>query len=114
MATEIKNPVDDGSDTNSDDEQTVRPWAPLTAFQRDILWILKNEGEQKGLSIKESLESVYGKEINHGRLYPNLDDLVDDGYVEKGSYDQRTNKYSLTSGGKATLADRKSFQSGDD
>jgi DNA-binding PadR family transcriptional regulator len=112
MIHKVKNPVEDESDTDDDDEQTARPWAPLTAFQRDILWVLKNEGEQKGLSIKESLEGVYGKEINHGRLYPNLDDLVDDGYVEKGRYDQRTNKYSLTSGGKATLADQKSFQSG--
>jgi DNA-binding PadR family transcriptional regulator len=34
--------------------------------------------------------------IHHGRLYPNLDTLVDKGLVEKGQKDRRTNVYSIT------------------
>ncbi|ELZ20434.1 PadR family transcriptional regulator [Natrinema limicola JCM 13563] len=34
-----------------------------------------------GLAIKRELEDYYGTEVNHGRLYPNLDELVDLGLV---------------------------------
>ena len=34
--------------------------------------------------------------VNHGRLYQNLDMLVEDGWVSKGKKDQRTNAYATT------------------
>ncbi|QCS44920.1 hypothetical protein FEJ81_21805 (plasmid) [Natrinema versiforme] len=40
-----------------------------------------------GLVIKEELENYCEKEIHHGQLYPNLDDVVDKGLVEKGELD---------------------------
>lgn len=49
-----------------------------------------------GLEFEAALEAYYGTEINHSRLYPSLDDLADNGLVEKGSIDQRTNYYSVT------------------
>ena len=52
-----------------------------------------------GLAIKRELEAYYGSEVNHGRLYPNLDDLVEDGLVEKSELDKRTNQYELTEAG---------------
>lgn len=52
-----------------------------------------------GLAIKRELEAYYGSEVNHGRLYPNLDDLVDHGLVEKSELDKRTNQYELTDEG---------------
>jgi len=70
----------------------------LTAFQQNILTILAEE-PMYGLAIKRELESYYGSEVNHGRLYPNLDDLVDDGLVEKSELDKRTNQYELTEAG---------------
>jgi DNA-binding PadR family transcriptional regulator len=36
------------------------------------------------------------KEIHHGRLYPNLDTLVEKGLVEKSQRDRRTNEYTTT------------------
>jgi len=36
-----------------------------------------------GLAIKEALEDYYEKEIHHGRLYPNLDTLVEKGLIER-------------------------------
>ena len=70
----------------------------LTAFQQNILTILAKE-PMYGLAIKRKLEAYYGTEVNHGRLYPNLDDLVELGLVEKSELDKRTNQYELTRAG---------------
>ena len=70
----------------------------LTAFQQNILMILAEESRY-GLAIKRELEEYYGTEVNHGRLYPNLDDLVEMELVEKSELDKRTNQYELTETG---------------
>lgn len=70
----------------------------LTAFQRNILIILSDES-QYGLAIKRELEEYYNAEVNHGRLYPNLDNLVAMGLVAKTALDKRTNQYELTDEG---------------
>jgi DNA-binding PadR family transcriptional regulator len=70
----------------------------LTAFQQNILVILSEE-PRYGLAIKRELEDYYGTEVNHGRLYPNLDDLVEMDLVEKSELDKRTNQYELTETG---------------
>ncbi len=77
----------------------------LTAFQQNILIILAEE-PMYGLAIKRELENYYGAEVNHGRLYPNLDDLVELGLVEKSELDKRTNQYELTESGRDALLDR--------
>ena len=77
----------------------------LTAFQQNILVILAEE-PRYGLAIKRELESYYSDEVNHGRLYPNLDDLVEMELVEKSELDKRTNQYSLTDDGKEAVLDQ--------
>jgi DNA-binding PadR family transcriptional regulator len=77
----------------------------LTAFQQNILVILAEE-PMYGLAIKRHLEDYYGTEVNHGRLYPNLDDLVELGLVNKSELDKRTNQYELTDEGKQAVLDR--------
>jgi DNA-binding PadR family transcriptional regulator len=74
----------------------------LTAFQQNILTILAEEARY-GLAIKRELETYYDSEVNHGRLYPNLDDLVELGLVEKSELDKRTNQYALTEEGYETV-----------
>ena len=59
-----------------------------------------------GLAIADELAEYYTKEIQHGRLYPNLDTLVDKGLVEKEQEDGRTNSYSLTGRGRRELKAR--------
>lgn len=76
----------------------------LTAFQQNILTILSEEA-MYGLAIKRELESYYGAEVNHGRLYPNLDDLVELDLVEKSELDKRTNQYELTEKGRDAVLD---------
>lgn len=77
----------------------------LTAFQKNILAILASE-PMYGLAVKRELEDYYGEEVNHGRLYPNLDELVSMGLVEKSELDKRTNQYELTSDGVDAVLDR--------
>lgn len=68
----------------------------LTGFQRDLLYVIAGLDKPHGLAIKEELEDYYQKEIHHGRLYPNLDTLVEKGLVEKSQKDRRTNAYEMT------------------
>ena len=71
----------------------------LTAFQRDTIYVVGKLGAPYGLAIKDELEQYYECEINHGRLYPNLDDLIEMGLIDKGEQDGRTNQYDLTQRG---------------
>jgi len=78
----------------------------LSAFQRDILFIICGSDEPNGLKIKNELEQYYSESINHGRLYPNLDQLVESGLLTKGKVDGRTNKYELTLKAEQYVQDR--------
>lgn len=64
----------------------------------------------KGLAVKQALEVYYGEPVNHGRLYPNLDDLVDEGYIDKGVIDKRTNSYDLSAEGREALEERRKWE----
>lgn len=75
----------------------------LTGFQRDLLTVVAGLDEPHGLKIKEELGEYYENEINHGRLYPNLDTLVAKSLVQKGEKDKRTNRYHLTKRGQREL-----------
>ncbi|MFB6242946.1 MAG: PadR family transcriptional regulator [Halobaculum sp.] len=83
----------------------------LTSFQRDLLYVIAGLDDPHGLAIKDELEDYYEKEIHHGRLYPNLDTLVDKGLVEKGERDRRTNFYTLTRRGSRELDARRDWES---
>jgi PadR family transcriptional regulator PadR len=83
----------------------------LTGFQRDLLVVIAGLDEPHGLAVKEELEDYYESEVNHGRLYPNLDELVTKGLVEKGQKDRRTNVYHLTQRGRRELDARQEWES---
>lgn len=82
----------------------------LTGFQRDLLYVVNGLDEPHGLGIKEELEGYYDKEIHHGRLYPNLDTLVDKGLIEKSEKDRRTNIYTLTRRGQREIEARRDWE----
>jgi DNA-binding PadR family transcriptional regulator len=96
--------VSDMSEAQTQGTQVVGT-EDLTAFQQNILVILAQEPVY-GLAIKRKLQLYYDDEVNHGRLYPNLDDLVDAGLIEKSELDKRTNQYALTDAGYAAIIDR--------
>ena len=82
----------------------------LTGFQRDLLYCIAGTEEPYGLGIKAELEAYGDTEVNHGRLYPNLDTLIDKGYVTKSKFDDRTNRYELTDAGRSALAERREWE----
>jgi DNA-binding PadR family transcriptional regulator len=93
------------------DQDTTDPtdvqYADLSAFQWDTLVVLLRlesmDEDNYGLAIKRHLVERYGEDVNHGRLYPNLDKLIDMGLVERGQIDKRTNRYTLTARGRTLL-----------
>jgi len=90
-------------------DRTSYPRDELTRYQLDLLTTVSrltaSGSSPSGLELKADLESAYGVETNHGRLYPNLDTLVDKGLVQKGVADERTNTYDLTPDGARALLD---------
>ncbi|AAM88730.1 helix-turn-helix transcriptional regulator [Natrialba phage PhiCh1] len=89
----------------------------LTGFQRDIMFCLRRiergkatEDQPYGLGIKRELERTRDVDVvNHGRLYPNLDELVEIGLIEKSMVDRRTNEYSTTNTGQQLVDDYSSW-----
>ena len=82
----------------------------LTGFQRDLLTVTAGLDEPHGLAIKDELQNVYETEIHHGRLYPNLDTLVENGLINKGEVDKRTNYYTVTQRGRRELQARRDWE----
>ena len=84
----------------------------LTGFQRDLLYTISGVDEPYGLAIKESLQTYRAEDVNHGRLYPNLDTLVEKGYVKKSQKDRRTNLYTLTETARERIDERREWEDG--
>lgn len=83
----------------------------LTGFQRDLLYVIAAAEQPSGQDVKAEIEGYYSADINHGRLYPNLDTLVDRGLVEKGQLDRRTNYYDITEEGEQLIQERREWES---
>lgn len=82
----------------------------LTAFQRDVLYVIARGGELSGMEVKREIEDYYAKDVNHGQLYPNLNKLEEMGLIEKQQVDQRSNAYGLTTDGENTLRNRREWE----
>ena len=82
----------------------------LTGFQRDLLYTAAGKDKPHGLALKDELEQYYESEIHHGRLYPNLDTLIDKGLLEKGEIDRRTNYYKVTQRGRREIEARRQWE----
>lgn len=84
----------------------------LTGFQRDSMWVLADVQPAIGTELREALEEEIGQTINHGRFYPNMDDLVDEGLVVKHENmpDKRTNTYELSEEGRSLLKTRHDWE----
>ncbi|SDR11901.1 DNA-binding transcriptional regulator, PadR family [Halopelagius longus] len=81
----------------------------LTGFQRDLLYVIAGSDQPSGQEIKERIGKDVG-EVNHGRLYPNLDALVEEGLVEKGQQDRRTNYYKISEEGWQAIERRREWE----
>jgi len=100
--TREKNARTDSSTDSPTDDNLQEIAGDLTKFQTRCLATIAQQ-DRYGLGIKRELETYYGEEQNHGRLFPNLDEMVDLGLIEKGKRDKRTNNYAITPKGEAVL-----------
>ena len=57
----------------------------------------------KGVTVKTCLQAYYDDEVNHGRLYPNLNELIAARLASKGTKDKRTNAYDVADAGRDAL-----------
>ena len=71
----------------------------LTAIQRDIIYVLTGCRGANGEEVKRELEDYYESAVHKGRIYPNLDALVEYGLVESSRVSGRENRYELTEAG---------------
>jgi len=78
----------------------------MTDAGQEVVETTDPEGNYNYVSCTYCVE----KEIHHGRLYPNLDTLVDKGLVEKTQADRRTNEYSVTRRGTRELDARREWE----
>lgn len=78
----------------------------LTGFQRDLLFVLDGMGAPNGQEIREAIERVQDRDVQHARLYANLDRLAQEGFVEKERGDGRTNRYAATEEARRAVRER--------
>lgn len=97
---------DDDSTVCKQHPEEPQPPTELTGFQRDLLVVIERlSGDRpNGVAVRQCLEQYHDSEVNHGRLYQNLRELIDKGYVEKRPLDGRTNMYRPTETGRAWIA----------
>ena len=81
----------------------------LTGFQRDLLYVIAGMDRPSGQEILDRVNQYIDQPVTHGRLYPNLDELVEMELVEKGQIDRRTNYYALTPKGHRELEKRQEW-----
>lgn len=76
----------------------------LTAFQIDVLATINaHDGDPYGLEIKAALSERREGTITNGRLYTNLPELADRGFLDVYPIDKRTNGYAITDEGVTAL-----------
>ena len=49
----------------------------LTGFQRDLLYVIAGKDRPSGQEILDDINNYIDQPVTHGRLYPNLDTLVE-------------------------------------
>ena len=82
----------------------------LTAIQRDLLFVVSGMDDSSGKAIKSELESTQDRDLLAGRVYTNLNELVDENLIDKGSKNGRTNEYSLTEKGHEAVKNRRRWE----
>ena len=77
----------------------------VSGFGRDLLRAVRHLGPTCGQRIADELESVYGKPVPPGRLYPGLDRLEELGLIEidRSGSNRVGNEYRIADRGERVL-----------
>ena len=82
----------------------------LTGFQRDVIYVIAGLDEPNGLEIKNHLEEYYENPVDRGQLYPNIDAVVEKGFIEKDRQETQRNAYALTAKGRREITARRKWE----
>ena len=80
-------------------------WFDLNSSKRDLIVEIYQLDQPSGQDIRHRMKAEHNEDVDHGRLYPNLNDLVDYGLLDKGEQDLRTNYYEVTNDGQRLVED---------
>ena len=80
-------------------------WFDLNSSKRDLLVEIYQLDQPSGQDIRHRMKAEHNEDVDHGRLYPNLNDLVDVGLLDKGEQDLRSNYYQITNDGQRLVED---------
>jgi len=96
----------------STETATTITFTDLNRFRRDVLfaaraWELDEGNPPNGTQIVEVLEEDLGYDsVSDGHLYPNLNTLAEQGFMQKQPVDDRSNAYRVTEYGVTMLEER--------
>lgn len=93
--------------TDPDESHAIPRLAAMTAFRRDVLWVLSHAGPLKQSSVERSLESYYGEPVESDRVAASLADLAELGLVDVDAREERAGEYRLTTPGRRALSGRR-------
>ena len=82
----------------------------LTGFQRDVLYCVAACEAPTGIDVKQEIERYAESEINHGHLYPNLNELANEDLISKTAKNGRANVYQITEQGLDFIRDRRQWE----
>jgi DNA-binding PadR family transcriptional regulator len=79
------------------DQSDLRRILCLRGFQRDLLFVLARLAgtHPNGVVLREKLDEISDETVTEARLYQNLRELSERGYVVKRPIDGRTNAYRI-------------------
>jgi len=80
-------------------------WFDLNSSKRDLLVEIYQMDQPSGQDIRGRMKAEHNEDVDHGRLYPNLNDLVDLGLLDKGEQNLRSNYYQITNDGQRLVED---------
>ena len=82
----------------------------LTAFQRDLLYVVAANDGEHGQTLSDALEAYDYDKVLHGRLYPALRELAERGLIEQFEIDGRTTGNRLTDHGRRAIEERRVWE----
>ena len=80
-------------------------WFDLNSSKRDLIVEIYQLDQPSGQDIRHRMKAEHNEDVDHGRLYPNLNDLVDLGLLDKGEQNLRSNYYQITNVGQRLVED---------
>lgn len=78
----------------------------INKWQTTILAAAAAADDQNGQDIARRIEQAHGVDVSNGRLYPNLDALVDAGLLTQRTDGGRANRHNVTDRGMRELEAR--------